>query len=138
MKALDTSVLVALLEGDRAARDLVRKLRGVEVATTEANLLELSYLAAQGSSHARSHRQESLERLRRRLTVLPIDARAVGNAGHLLRRGADRYPPTLLAMMGALEAGSCDELFTFDRGLARGRWKVRISLLSEKNPKERK
>ncbi len=136
MKALDTSVLLAFLEGDRAARDLVHKLRGVEIAATEANLLELSYLAAKGTS--RAHRQEVLERLRRRLTVLPIDARAVGNAGRLLRRGADRYPPTLLAMMGALEAGSCEELFTLDQGLARGPWKVRVSLLTEKNTKERK
>ncbi len=138
MKALDTSALLGLLEGDRAARGLVRQLRGVEVATTEANLLELTYLAAEGTSHARAHRREILERLRRRLTVLPIDARAVANAGRLLGRGAERRPPTVLAMMGALEAASCEELFTLDRDLARGRWKVHVSLLSEKDTKKRK
>jgi predicted nucleic acid-binding protein len=48
MKALDTPVLLAILEGVPAARDLLRRLKGSELATTEANLLELTLLASAG------------------------------------------------------------------------------------------
>src|SRR5208283_1659005 len=97
MKGLDTSVLLALLEGERGTRDLLKQLRGVELATTEANLLELSYLAARGPPRTQVARRRAVDRLRRKLTVLPIDNRAVEQAGRRLGRGSDKTPPHVLA-----------------------------------------
>jgi predicted nucleic acid-binding protein len=127
MKALDTSVLLALLEGDRSARDLVRKLREVEVATTESNFLELAYLAAHGSSRMRARRKETLARLRRKLTVLPIDSRAVAEAEGSILKGDGPNSPLVAAMLGALEAAGCDELFSSDLQECRGRWRFRLT-----------
>lgn len=104
MKGLDTSVLLALLEGDRRTLNLLARLRGVELATTEVNLLELSYLAARGPPKVRVARREALDRLRRKITVLPIDGRAVEQAGRRLGKGSEKTPPHVLAMLGALEA----------------------------------
>jgi predicted nucleic acid-binding protein len=138
MKAFDTSVLLALLEGDKAVLALVRRLRGVEVATTEANLLELSYLAARGAVRARVHRMEALERLRRRLTVLPIDSRAIEHASRYLGRGAEKLPPLTTAMLGALEGGGCDELFTCESPLFAGPWRIRVLRIGHSSIKSRK
>jgi len=135
MKALDTSVLLALLEGDRSAVDLVRKLRGVEVATTEANLLELSFLAGHGSPRVRSRRREVLDRLRRKVTVLPIDARAVAEAQGEILRGEAPPSPLLAGMLGALEAAGCDELYTSDPREYRGHWRFRITRFTRRAPK---
>jgi len=135
MKALDTSVLLALLEGDRAARDLLRKLRDVEVATTEANLLELAYLAGHGPSRVRGRRREALGRLRRKLTVLPIDPRAVAEAEGNILRGDAPASPLLAGMLGALEAAGCDELFTSDPHECRGRWRFQLSRFTRKTSK---
>jgi len=135
MKALDTSVLLALLEGDRSARDLVRKLRDVEVATTEANFLELAYLAGRGSPRVRGHRREALGRLRRKLTVLPIDPRAVTEAENCVIRGNAPSSPLLAGMLGALEAAGCDELFTSDPQECRGRWRFRVTRFNRRKPK---
>ena len=114
MKALDTSVLLALLEGDNSARDLVRRLRGVEVATTEANFLELTFIVARGPVRARRRRRDSLDRLRRKLTVLPIDFRSVSAAERRVLKVGAPPTPLLAGMLGALEAAGCDELFTTD------------------------
>jgi predicted nucleic acid-binding protein len=135
MKALDTSVLIALLEGDRPARELVRKLRGVEVATTEANLLELSYLAGRGPVRARTRRREALDRLRRKITVLPIDQRAVSEAERCARKGHAPASPLVAGMLGALEAAGCDELYTADPGECGGRWRFRITKFAIPKPK---
>ena len=135
MKALDTSVLLALLEGDRSARELVRKLRDVEVATTEVNLLELTYLAARGPPRARNRRREAIERLRRKITVLPVDARAVSEAQGGVLRGEGPPVPLVAAMLGALEAAGCDELFTSDPSECRGRWRFHLTRFSRRTTK---
>jgi predicted nucleic acid-binding protein len=126
VKALDTGILLALLEGSSKARDLVRKLRGAELATTEANLLELAYLAASGPARARSTRLATLEKLRQRLTVLPIDAHATEEAGRRVVRGSDRLAPTVAAMLGALSAAGCEELLTEDPKAIGGDWGFRV------------
>jgi len=87
MKGLDTPVPLALLEGDRSARDLFRKLREVEVATTETNFLEIGYLAARGAPRVRAGRREALGRLRGKFTVHPIDPRGVAGAEGCVTRG---------------------------------------------------
>jgi len=135
MKALDTSVLLALLEGDRSARDLVHKLRDVEVATTEANLLELAYLAGRGLPRVRARRREALGRLRRKLTVLPIDARSVAEAENCIVRGDAPVSPLVAAMLGSLEAAGCDELFTTDPQECRGRWRFQVTRFTKRAPK---
>jgi predicted nucleic acid-binding protein len=127
MKGLDTSVLLALLEGDPGSKDFLRRLRGEEVATTEANLLELEYLAVRGPGRHRGARKEAVARLRRKITVLPIDERAVEACSHRLGKGAEAVPPLVGAMMGALEAAGCEELLTHDPPPKMGKWKVRIS-----------
>jgi predicted nucleic acid-binding protein len=138
MKAVDSSVLLALLEGDRSALDLVRRLRGVEVATTEVNLLELSYLAARAPPRSRGRRLEALERMRRKLTVLPIDSRAIEHVSRHLGKGAEKLPPLTAAMLGSLEGGGCDELFTYEADLAGGPWRLRVSRMRRTATKSRK
>jgi predicted nucleic acid-binding protein len=127
MKGFDTSVLLALLEGDRSAKDLVRKLKAVEVATSEVNLLELATLIGKGPARARGRRREALDRLRRKLTVLPIDSRAVAKAEQRILKGAGPASPMLAGMLGALEAAGCDEFFTTDPQESGGRWGFRIT-----------
>jgi len=135
VKALDSSVLLALLEGEAGAREIQRRLRGVEVATTEANLLELAYIAAQGPERHRGARKEALTRLRRKITILPIDGRASETAAHHIGKGAEAAPPLVSAMMGALEASGCDELLTLEPPASIGKWRVRVTRISLHHPK---
>jgi len=127
VKALDTSVLLGLLEDAAGSKELLRRLRGEEVATTEANLLELEYIAAQGSGRHRASRRNAITRLRQKITVLPLDARAVEACSHHLGKGAEAAPPLVCAMMGALETNGCAELLTHDSPSIAGQWKVRVT-----------
>jgi predicted nucleic acid-binding protein len=135
MKGLDTSVLLALLEGERGARDLLSHLQGVELATTEVNLLELSYLAARGPPRARAARRGALDRLRQKITVLSIDGRAVEQAGRRLRRGSEKTPPHVLAMLGAFEANGCEELFTHETAIDPGKWSFKTTHVTHRSTK---
>ncbi|MGA8275663.1 MAG: PIN domain-containing protein [Thermoplasmata archaeon] len=131
MKALDTSVLLAILHGDRNVRALLRRLRGVEVATTELNLLELHCLVGRAPPRGRSQRREALERLRRSLTVLPFDSKAAERAARRTARDDLKAPPPLLlGILTTLEANGCDELITADPRDIAGRWPFRITKLS--------
>ncbi len=135
MKALDTPVLLALLEGDAAARDTIRRLRGHELATTEANLLELTALAGMAGSRGAAARRSAIARLRRKLTVLPIDARAIEECGRrLTAKDGPRVPLHLLAIWGALEANGCDELFTVGPPVP-GNWRFRVTQLTRSKRK---
>ena len=126
MKALDSSVLLELLEGAPGTKELLHRLRGEELATTEANLLELEYLVARGPVRHRGSRRDAIARLRRKITVLPVDTRAVEACSRHLGKGAETAPPLVCAMMGALEATGCAELLTHDAFPAMGKWKVRV------------
>ncbi|MFZ1024437.1 MAG: PIN domain-containing protein [Thermoplasmata archaeon] len=125
MKALDTSALLALLSGDRAAKDLLHRVRGVEVATTEINLLELGYAAARGPVRHRGPRRATLSRLRRKLTVLPLDDKAVEEASGRLARGATGVPPLRLAMLSILEVNGCEELLSSEVSPLPGKWRFK-------------
>jgi predicted nucleic acid-binding protein len=129
VKALDTSALLALLHGDPGARELVRQLRGMEVATTEANMLELHALIGREPSGVRGARREALSRLRRCVTVLPIDARALEAASRKPSRQDLRVSALTRGMLGALEANGCEELITGDTATLPGRWAFRVSRL---------
>lgn len=77
MKCLDTPLLEDLLEGkDRARRWLATLEEGGEVATTEVNVFELGMRARARGKTGLSSRLRALERLRKELTVLPLDAEA--------------------------------------------------------------
>ena len=135
MKGLDTPVLLALLEGDPAARDTVRRLRGHELATTEVNLLELTVLAGMTGSRVGAARRSAVSRLRRKMTVLPIDSRAIEESGRRLSvKDAARVSPHLLAMAGALEANGCDELVTVGPTVP-GNWRFRVTQLTRSKRK---
>ncbi len=126
MRALDTPVLLSILHGAPVAKSLLKSLSGEELATTEVNLLELSALAARAPGGSRAQRIRELERLRRRLTVLPIDSRAHAEA--TARLTADRPGGLLLwAMYGALQAHGCAELITDTRSnLPGGHWRFKV------------
>jgi len=125
MKALDTPILLALLQGSPRVRDQLRRLRGTELATTEANLLELAYLAASAPARLRGERLTALTRLRQRITVLPIDSRGLEEA---IRRiaGAPSRSPLVTAMLGALEAYGCEELLTDRPDQFGGPWRFKL------------
>lgn len=132
MKGLDTWVLLGILEGEAFAKHLLRQLRGVEVATTEISMMELSILAGVGSAKGAAARRAAVERLRRKLTVLPIDSRAVGEAarrGSVKLRGEELLR---LAEWGALEASGCDELFTRSKLNPGGKWRFKVTRIASR------
>jgi len=136
MKGVDSSVLLGLLEGDAAVRSLLKHLRGLEVATTEADLLELAWLAGTGTKRERRHRLETLSRLRRRITVLPLDARATDQTVRIALRGESGGAlPLSLGRLGALEAAGCEELYTRDPTVVGASSKLKISIVGRKTPK---
>lgn len=130
MKALDTPVLLGLLHGTPAVKTLIKSLSGEELATTEANLLELTALAARAPKEARADRMRALERLRRRLTVLPIDRQAGLQVASRLTSEESASRLLVWAMYGALEAHGCAELITDSKGsLPGGRWRFKVRRL---------
>jgi predicted nucleic acid-binding protein len=111
MKALDTPVLLAILHDSRGAKELLRGLRGEELATTELNLFELMVLARDGPRAGREGRETALARLRRRITVVPITADAVRESGRWLK--TQTHPGDLRPLVwGALSAAGCSEWIT--------------------------
>lgn len=127
MKALDTGVLLALLQGSAKAREIVRKARGSELATTEANLVELAYCAAAASGRGRASRLATIDKLRQRLTVLPLEARGTREAIARVARGVGRLPPSVALMLGALEAAGCEELWTDDPRVVAGDGRLKVT-----------
>ncbi|MCI4347251.1 MAG: type II toxin-antitoxin system VapC family toxin [Thermoplasmata archaeon] len=113
MKALDTGILLAFLRGSPGARAIVRSLAGEEIATTEVNLYELEAIARQDKAPGRERRLAALDRLRRKLTVLPVDEGAVRSGLHHLRgHSAHGAAPLVDMILGALEANGCSEWIT--------------------------
>jgi predicted nucleic acid-binding protein len=128
MKALDTPALIAVLEGEAAAKILLHRLRGVEVATTEVNLLELACIASRAPKRRRAARLAALDKLRRKLTVVPIDPAAVRESVKGMAASASPAPLLLVwAMLGALEGAGCDELFTSNPAQIPGKWRFKVT-----------
>ena len=126
MKGLDSGVLLGILEGAPRAKELLRKMRGVEVATTEMNLLELASIAMRSCGRQRRSRLAALERLRHRLTVLPIDSRAIGAAVGRPTPPGRRLLPLAVAIAGAMEAAGCEEILTDDPRFPEADWSFRV------------
>jgi predicted nucleic acid-binding protein len=112
MKALDTPLLLDMLRGRAGAWRFLEKHRSEELATTEINLFELEALARAGSTTGREHRLAAVASLRRKITVLPIDDRAVAAAGRLSAGRATQALPTDWLMLGAAEAAGCSSWVT--------------------------
>ncbi len=112
MKALDTPVLLELLRGRPSLEKVLKSLEGEELATTEINLFELEAIGRAGPRHGRNHRRGALDRLRRKLTVLPIDARAVQAAAALSAGRLGSATASEWLMLGAAAAGGCSEWVT--------------------------
>ena len=127
MKGFDTPVLLGLLRGDPVARQLVRRLQGEELATTEWNLLELEILARSDPTPGREHRRAALEKLRRRLTVLPIDQRAVAAVAGMRPSGTLGHSLAVTAILAAMESRGCTEWFT-DAKTARKAPRTRVKV----------
>jgi len=128
MKALDTSALIAIFEGGSPGRALLRRLKGIEVVTSELNLLELVMISAQTGERGRPRRLAQIDRLRRKLTVLPIDAAGIREAtSRVSAQGGGSLNPVAVATLGAFEAAGCDELFTLDRSQTHGKWRFKVT-----------
>lgn len=77
------------------------------------NLYELESIARSDPSAGRERRLGAIERLRRKLTVVDVDARAAAAAADLLARSRGRASRgTEPLILGALEAAGCGELLT--------------------------
>lgn len=111
MKALDTPALLSILHDTAAGRELLKSLRGEEIATTELQMFELRVLAAQAGPTARALRETALAKLRRRLTVLPVTPESVAEAGRFLRANPRGAAGSAL-VWGTLVAAGCSEWIT--------------------------
>lgn len=132
MKGLDTPFLLGILDGSPSVKTVLRTLSGEELATTELNMVELAALAAHGGPRGRRERLQALERLRRRLTVLPIDRRATELLSQ--RPVQPKTAAELLhtAMMAAFEAAGCTHVLT-DRSIApHAAWKLKVTIVTIK------
>jgi predicted nucleic acid-binding protein len=117
MKGLDTPVLLSLLEGAPKSRALVRALAGEELATTEVNLFEIELLGRRDRSPGRERRMQALERLRRKLTVLPIDEETTRRAAAIAASARQGAPEGTWLCLGAAEAHGCSEWITNAAGM---------------------
>ena len=117
MKGLDTPVLLALLEGAPKPRALIRALAGEELATTEVNLFEVELLGRREKSPGKERRLQALERLRRKITVLPIDEESTRRAALIAASARQGAPEGTWLCLGAAEAHGCSEWITMAAGL---------------------
>lgn len=116
MKGLDTPVLLALLEGTGKTRALVRALAGEELATTEVNLFEVDLIARREKGPGRERRTRALERLRRKLTVLPVDEEGSRRAATIAATARSAAPEGTWLCLGVAEAHGCSEWITTREG----------------------
>jgi predicted nucleic acid-binding protein len=133
VKGLDTPILLGILNGSPSVRPLLRSLSGEELATTELNMIELSAIAGHGGVRGRKERLQALERLRRRMTVLPIDRRVtelLSQRAPETRTAADLH---LNMIMAAFEAAGCSHVLTDSRTpTSHAPWKVKVTSITIK------
>lgn len=112
MRGLDSPALIAILNGSEPGRALLDDLVGEEACTTEVNLFELETIALQAPARRRGERLAALERLRRRITVLPLDDASSRAAAALARSNSIGQPPSVWMMLGIFEANGCTSVVT--------------------------
>jgi predicted nucleic acid-binding protein len=134
VKGVDTPLL--LLEGRPEAGVLTDGDGGEEVCTTEVNLFELETLARGGPRQGRGRRLAAIERLRRKLTVLPMDERAAREASALAAGGGRGLPTPSLLVLGTLIAAGASEVLTTDASALQGASiPVRVTVVRRKAAK---
>ena len=112
MKGLDTPLVLDLLRGRPSARKVVGTFEGEELCTTEINLFELETLARLDRRPGRERRLAALERLRSKLTILPIDQRAARAAAVLAATQPRSASASEYLILGAAEAAGVSEWLT--------------------------
>ncbi|MCI4357233.1 MAG: PIN domain-containing protein [Thermoplasmata archaeon] len=112
MIGLDTPVLLEILGGRPSAKALLKRLTGEEVGTTELNLFELAAVARALGPAGLERRLAAIDRLRRGLTVIPLDAHASRLASSRWRGDGQGLSSTPWLLLGALEANGCTEWVT--------------------------
>jgi predicted nucleic acid-binding protein len=112
VKGLDTPVLLEILEGRPSAQKLLQEFSGEEVGTTELNLFELAAIARSLGAPGLERRLAAVERLRRGLTVLPLDDRASRAAASKWRGKGQGLSDATWLVFGALAANGCTEWIT--------------------------
>jgi predicted nucleic acid-binding protein len=138
MKAIDTPILVDLLCGVPEARALVGSWRDQEVATTELNLFELQLLAETGPRKSLGRRMGALERLRRRLTVLPVDVHAFAVSRSVGSATGRSFAPMTRLILSVLLANGCSEWHTTRAVASRGAYgRLKIVEYRHKSSKNR-
>ena len=129
MIGLDTPILLAVLHGEKGTQELLRSLEGEELATTELNLLELLAIASLSAPRVRAARQAAVDRLRQKLTVVPIDA-AAGTRKFFQQKGPRSASDLIeLAVLGAMDSHGCSRWIT-KGARPTGRWKFRVTILA--------
>jgi hypothetical protein len=127
VKGLDTPILLEILAGSPSTAKLLRSLSGEELCTTEANLFELEAVARLERGPALDRRLAALERLRRGLTVLPLDERACRAAALRCKGSPQGIFTNAWLVWGGLEANGCTEWITSPSAVVpKGPTKVRI------------
>ncbi len=130
MKGLDSSAILSLLHGQAAVTKAVRAWAGEEIATSEMCLIELTAIALRQPPKVRAARMQALERLRRRVTVLPVDHRTQTALASHPEAGATQGALASSIVLATLEAAGCDEVLTTERArLSRGRWRLKVRVI---------
>lgn len=126
MKALDTPVLLAFLRGRPSARKAIQAWSEDELATTELTLFDLEVAARTDPSPGKEHRLAALERLRRKVTVLPVDARASRWAAEA--RARYRMKPLTALALGVLETNGVTDWLVGPPKVSVARPHIRVRL----------
>jgi predicted nucleic acid-binding protein len=129
MKGLDTPVLLEILHGTQAGRALLKTLRGEELATSEINMFELVHLAAHGPRNARGLRQKALVGLRRRITVIPVTARSVGESARAIASPSADRGYTNLVWSTMADAGCGEWLTTRSEAPPKGSTGMKVRII---------
>ncbi len=139
MKGLDTPVLLALLAGRASARALFEGKAEEELCTTEINLFELEAIARASPSGGRARRLAALERLRHRITVLPLDDRGAKAAALLASTNPAGVSSTGCLVAGCFLANGASELVTTEgAGIPATVSGVKVTLLRNRHAQGRK
>lgn len=116
MKALDTPALLAILERRREAAWVLDEVAGGEVCTTEVNLFELEAAVLGERRSERARRLAALERLRKRISVLPVDDKAARTAARIIAEGKGATTTVAALVLGCVSSGGATELLTTEAG----------------------
>ncbi len=138
MKAVDTPLLLALLEGRPEAEGLLEGLSGEEICTSEVNLFELEAIARASPAAGRRRRLTALERLRHKVTVLPIDERSCRAAATLASTNRLALPGATWLVLGAFEANGASEVLTTEASsLSAVKGALKVTVIRRRRSKNR-